>query len=53
MVDIDNISDLEKLGKVADVVIDFSNPAALPAVAAYVRRTGHRPSLRHHRLHRL
>lgn len=40
VVDIDNISDLEKLGKVADVVIDFSNPAALPAVAAYVRRTG-------------
>ena len=40
VVDIDNISDLEKMGKVADVVIDFSNPAALPAVAAYVRRTG-------------
>lgn len=40
VVDIDNIGDLEKLGKVADVVIDFSNPAALPAVAAYVRRTG-------------
>ena len=40
VVDIDNISVLEKLGKVADVVIDFSNPAALPAVAAYVRRTG-------------
>ena len=40
VVDIDNIGDLEKMGKVADVVIDFSNPAALPAVAAYVRRTG-------------
>ena len=40
VVDIDNIGDLETLGKVADVVIDFSNPAALPAVAAYVRRTG-------------
>ena len=40
IVDIDNIGDLETLGKVADVVIDFSNPAALPAVAAYVRRTG-------------
>ena len=38
--DIDNISDLETLGKVGDIVIDFSNPAALPAVAAYVRRTG-------------
>ena len=38
--DIDNISDLETLGKVGDIVIDFSNPAALPAVAASVRRTG-------------
>ena len=38
--DIDNTSDLETLGKVGDIVIDFSNPAALPAVAAYVRRTG-------------
>ena len=38
--DIDNISDLANMGKVADVVIDFSNPAALPAVADYVRRTG-------------
>ena len=38
--DIDNISDLETLGKVGDIVIDFSSPAALPAVAAYVRRTG-------------
>ena len=40
VVDIDNTSDLETLGKVGDIVIDFSNPAALPAVAAYVRRTG-------------
>ena len=39
-VDIGNIGDLETMGKIADVVIDFSNPAALPAVAAYVRRTG-------------
>ena len=39
-VDIGNINDLETMGKIADVVIDFSNPAALPAVAAYVRRTG-------------
>ena len=39
-VDIGNIGDLEAMGKIADVVIDFSNPAALPAVAAYVRRTG-------------
>jgi len=38
--DIDNISDLASMGKVADVVIDFSNPASLPDVAAYIRRTG-------------
>ena len=38
--DVDNISQLETLDRIGDVVIDFSNPAALPAVAAYVRRTG-------------
>jgi len=38
--DIHNISELAGMDKVADVVIDFSNPAALPDVAAYVRRTG-------------
>lgn len=38
--DIDNIYDLASLGKVADCVIDFSNPAALPHVLDYVRRTG-------------
>jgi len=39
-VDIDNLSDLDTMGKVADIAIDFSNPATLPTVAAYVRRTG-------------
>jgi len=39
-VDINNLSDLEAMDKVADIVIDFSNPATLPTVAAYVRRTG-------------
>ena len=39
-VDIGNIGDLETMGRIADVVIDFSNPAALPNLAAYVRRTG-------------
>ena len=29
-----------RLGKVADVVIDFSRPEALPEIASYVRRTG-------------
>jgi 4-hydroxy-tetrahydrodipicolinate reductase len=38
--DVDNIDELTGLGKVADCVIDFSNPAALPYVCEYVRRTG-------------
>jgi 4-hydroxy-tetrahydrodipicolinate reductase len=36
-------SDLDQLGtmgKVADVVIDFSRPETLPEICAYVRRTG-------------
>ena len=40
IVDIGNLSDLETIGRVADVAIDFSAPAALPAVARYVRQTG-------------
>lgn len=36
----DNLGELAGLGKVADVVIDFSRPEALPAVCAYVKRTG-------------
>ena len=40
IIDIDNLTDLETMGKVADVVIDFSNPASLSRVAEYVRRTG-------------
>ncbi|WP_298035448.1 4-hydroxy-tetrahydrodipicolinate reductase [uncultured Dysosmobacter sp.] len=31
---------LAKLGRVADVVVDFSRPEALPEICAYVRRTG-------------
>ena len=38
--DIDDIDQLAKLGKVADVVIDFSNPASLPEVCSYIKRTG-------------
>lgn len=38
--DIDNLHELDGLGKLGDVVIDFSSPAALPTVANYVRRTG-------------
>ena len=38
--DVDNIDDLREIGKVADAVIDFSNPAAIPAICDYVRRTG-------------
>ena len=36
----DDLGKLAGLGKVADVVIDFSRPEALPAVCTYVRRTG-------------
>ena len=36
----DDLGKLAGLGKVADVVIDFSRPEALPAVCEYVRRTG-------------
>ena len=38
--DIDDIDRLATVGKIADVVIDFSNPASLPNVAEYIRRTG-------------
>ena len=36
----DDLPQLAKLGRVADVVIDFSRPEALPAVCDYIRRTG-------------
>lgn len=35
----DDLDRLGKLGKVADVVLDFSRPETLPEVASYVRRT--------------
>lgn len=35
-----DLDQLGKLGRVADVVIDFSKPEALGEVASYVRRTG-------------
>ena len=35
-----DLDQLGKLGKVADVVIDFSRPEALGEVVSYVRRTG-------------
>lgn len=38
--DVDNISELDEAAAAVDLVIDFSQPAALPHVAAYVRRTG-------------
>ena len=40
IIDICNLPDLETIGRVADVAIEFSAPAALPAVAHYVRATG-------------
>ena len=36
----DDLDQLGRLGKAADVVMDFSRPAALPEIAAYVCRTG-------------
>lgn len=36
----DDLDRLGKLGKAADVVIDFSRPETLPEVCSYVRRTG-------------
>ena len=35
-----DIQNLAQCGKVGDVIMDFSRPASLPDVAAYVRRTG-------------
>ena len=35
-----DLDQLAKLGKVADVVIDFSRPEALPEICSYVKRTG-------------
>ena len=40
VIDVGNLADLGTIGRVADVAIDFSAPAALPAVARYVRQTG-------------
>ena len=36
----EDLDRLGKLGRAADVVIDFSRPEALPEIASYVRRTG-------------
>lgn len=36
----EDLDQLGKLGPVADVVIDFSRPEALPEICSYVRRTG-------------
>lgn len=39
-VDIENARELMEIGRVADIAIDFSSPAALPLLADCVRRTG-------------
>ena len=36
----EDLDQLGRLGRAADVVIDFSRPEALPEIASYVRRTG-------------
>lgn len=38
--DVDTIGELDEVAPAADVAIDFSAPAALPHIEAYVRRTG-------------
>lgn len=38
--DVDNVGELDDVAPAADLVIDFSAPASLPHVLAYVRRTG-------------
>ena len=38
--DVDNIDELDGSAPAVDLAVDFSAPAALPHVAAYVRRTG-------------
>lgn len=38
--DVANIGELDEAAPAADLVVDFSAPAALPHVAAYVARTG-------------
>lgn len=38
--DVQNIEELDEQAPAVDLVIDFSQPAALPHVAAYVKRTG-------------
>ena len=35
-----DVAELSEMGKVADVVIDFSRPESLPEIFEYVRRTG-------------
>ncbi|MDO4553071.1 MAG: 4-hydroxy-tetrahydrodipicolinate reductase [Bacillota bacterium] len=39
VIDVDNLDALDDL-EAADAVLDFSSPAALPSLAAYVERTG-------------
>ena len=38
--DVNNADELDEAAPAADLVIDFSNPAALPHLVAYARRTG-------------
>lgn len=38
-IDIDNASDLAAMGKVADVIMDFSNPSLTDSLIAYAART--------------
>ena len=39
IIDIDNADSLDSMGKVADVIIDFSNPGLIDRLIAYAERT--------------
>ena len=47
----DDLDQLGRLGKAADVVMDFSRPAALPEIACLRPPDRDAAALRHHRVH--
>ena len=39
-IDVENVSELDSSKKIADVIMDFSNPSLTDTVVAYASRTG-------------
>ena len=39
-IDVDNVSELDASEKIADIIMDFSNPSLTDTVVAYAARTG-------------